>query len=92
MFIVLLSFCGSLTTECMILNSEPCIARPTLIGLNFYELSQELGHYPFIVNVDRRNGSCNTFVDPSSGIFFPNKTEDVNLNAFDMIAGINQSK
>ena len=32
LFIALLSFSGSLATKCMILNEEPCIARPTLIN------------------------------------------------------------
>ena len=33
-FIVLLSFGGSSATKCASLNSNPCMARPTLIDLN----------------------------------------------------------
>ena len=33
-FIVLLSFGGSSATKCVSLNSNPCMARPTLIDLN----------------------------------------------------------
>ena len=43
-FIALLSFSGSLTTKCLSLNYEPCIARPT-IDLN----PNALHHYPFMI-------------------------------------------
>ena len=33
-FIVLLGFSISLATKCMFLNDEPCMGRPTLVGLN----------------------------------------------------------
>ena len=35
------------------------------------------------------NGSFNTFDDPSGRICIPNKTGEVNLNAFNMITRIN---
>ena len=37
-------------------------------------------------------GSCNTLNDLSNRICVPNKTEGLNLNVFNMIAGINESK
>ena len=49
-------------------------------------------YYPFAVNLGRCNGSCNTLDGPSSRICVPNKTEDVDLNAFNMIIGTNESK
>ena len=42
-----------------------------------------------MINLDRCNDSCNTLGDPSVRIYVANKTEDVNLNIFNMIAGIN---
>ena len=45
-----------------------------------------------MVNLDRCSGSCNTFDDPSSRICVPKKTEDANLNDFNMIARMNESK
>ena len=38
------------------------------------------------------NGSFNTFDDPSGRICIPNKTGEVNLNAFNMITRINESR
>ena len=43
-------------------------ARPTLIGLNSDEHNQGFRCYPFKVNLDRCNGSCNTLDDPSDRI------------------------
>ena len=66
--------------------------RPTLVDLNPDEYNQGLCHYPFMVNLDQLNGSCNTLDDLSSGICVPHKTEDVNFNVFNMITGINESE
>ena len=42
-FIVLLSFSRSLATKC-VYDNEPCMARPTLTGLNPIEPN----YYPFM--------------------------------------------
>ena len=39
-------------------------------------------HYTFMVNLDRCNGRCNSFDDPSDRIYLANKTENVNINVF----------
>ena len=44
-----------------------------------------------MVNLDRFNGSCNTFDSPSSRICVPNK-EDVNLKVFNAVTRMNESK
>ena len=66
--------------------------QPTLIYLHLNENSQEFHHYPFAVKFDRCVGSCNTLNDLSNKACVPNKTEDLNLSVFNMIARINQSK
>ena len=73
-------------------NNQPCTARPTFIDSNPDEHNQGLRYYPFIINLDRCNGSCNTLDNPSGRICGPNKTEKVNLNAFTMITRVNESK
>ena len=54
-FIVLLSFSSSLATKYVSLIDEPCMVRPALIDLNPFELK----HYPFMISLDKCNGSCN---------------------------------
>ena len=46
-FILLLSFSGSLATKCVSLNNEPCMVRLTVIDLN----SVELKWYPFTISL-----------------------------------------
>ena len=53
MFIVLLSFISSLTTNFVSLNGEPCMIRPILIDLNLVELI----YYPFMIILDKCSGS-----------------------------------
>ena len=55
-FIVLVTFSGSLAAKSMFLNGEPYLARPTVIDLN----PNELHYYPFMISLDRFSGSCNT--------------------------------
>ena len=69
----------SIFTACMFLNNQSCMNRPTLINLNSDEYNQVLQYYPFVFNLVRCNGSCNTLDNTSGRICVPNKTEDVNL-------------
>ena len=62
MLIRLLSFWGSLAANCLWLNNEICITSPTLPVLNPVEFS----YYPFMISLDKCNGSCNAVDDFST--------------------------
>ena len=79
-------------TKCVLLNNHKCMIQPTLINLHPNEYSQEFHYYPFAVKLERCVGSCNTLNDLSSKLCVPNKTEDLNLSAFNMTTGINEWK
>ena len=79
-------------TKSMSLSNQRCMAQPTLINLHPNEYSQEFHYYPFLVKLDRCVGSCNTLNDFTNKVFFPNKTEYLNLSVFNMITGINELK
>ena len=78
-------------TKCVSLSNRKCEIQPTLINLNRNEYSQEFQNYPFAVKLDRCVRSCNTLNDLSNNVYVPNKTEDLNLNVFNMITRINES-
>ena len=63
----------------------------TLINLHPKEYGHKLHYYSFAVNLERCTGSCNTLNDPSNIVCAYDKT-DLNLNVFNMIAGINEWK
>ena len=72
LFIVLLSFSVSLANErtnCLFLNDEPCMVRPTLIDVN----PVELNYYSLMINLITYTGSCNVL---SPKIFVPKETKD----------------
>ena len=75
-------------TTCVLLSNEKCMTQPILINIHPNEYSQELPYYPFAIELDRRVGSCNTLKDLSNKVCVPNKMEDLNLCAFNMITGI----
>ena len=88
MFIVLLSFTGSLATKCMSLNNKQCKTRLALIDLN----PVELNYYLFMIALDKFNGSSNTPIEIFCRICVSNKTEDVNWIVFNSITRKNESK
>ena len=90
MFIVLLSFSNSLAcvakisdqTKCVSSNDELYMIRPTFIDLNPVELK----YCPFMVNLDKCNGSINVL---SPKICVPKEAKDINITVFNMIANNN---
>ena len=53
--------------------------------------SQEI-HYYLFVNLNKCAGSCNTLDEVSGRECVLNETEYLNLNVFNMITGINESR
>ena len=70
LFIVFLSFSKSLVTKFLFLNDEPCMIRPTLTDMN----SVELKYYPFMISLNKCNGSCNVL---SPKMCVPKETKDI---------------
>ena len=60
--------------------------------MNLGKHNQGLHHYPVLFSLRICNGSCNTFDDISNIMSVSNKTKDVILNIFNMIARINEPK
>ena len=86
-FIVLLSFCSSLArdqTKYLLLNNELCMVRPTLIYFNPIELE----YYLFMISLDKCR-SCNVLSTKSC---VPEKTKDINAQAFSMITNKKEVK
>ena len=48
-----------LVTKSVSLNIEPCMRRPTLIYLK----PLKLNYYPFMISLEKCNGSCNVVDD-----------------------------
>ena len=79
-------------TKCMLLSNQKFMTQPTFINLHSNESNQEFHYYPFVVKLNISIVSCNTLNDLSNKVCVPNKTENLDLSAFNMITGINESK
>ena len=58
LFFALFSFSSSLAfsqTQCLFLNDESCMVRPTFNDMNPVEPK----YYPFMISIDKCTGSCN---------------------------------
>ena len=71
---------GSLAKKYISLDNHPCITRPTIIDSITYTLC----YYLFMASLRICDGICKFTHDPSGGIWIPNKTEDVNLEVFNI--------
>ena len=65
MFIVLLTTLvkASSHTKGVSLSNQKCEVQPTTINFHSNGYTQESYYYPFVVNLDRYVGSCNTLKD-----------------------------
>ena len=79
-------------TKCVSLRNQKCEIQPIFINLHPNEYSQVFHYYSFTFKLSKYVGCCNTLIDLSNKVCVPNKTEDLNLNVFNMIKGINESK
>ena len=68
------------------------MTQPTLINFHPNEYGQSLRFFPFAVNLYSCMVSCNTLNDLFDILCVPGKTEDLKLNVFNMIKGINLCK
>ena len=66
------------------------MTRFTPINSSSDKCNHELRYYPFVVDLDRCNESCDTLDYPSGRVCITNKTKDANLNVFNMITKINE--
>lgn len=71
--LMLLGFGGLLTTKCVSLDNQTRTVTSTDIDLN----PDQLHLYPFVVSLDRRDGSCNTADDPFGRVCVPSKFKSV---------------
>ena len=65
--------------------AEQGVTQPSLINLHLNKYTQGLRYYTLAVDLDRSMRSCNTLNDLSNRVCVPVKTEDLNLNVFNMI-------
>ena len=79
-------------TKWGLLSNQKCMIQPTLINLHPKKYRKVFHYYIFAVTLDRCVGSCDALNDLSNKVCAPNKSEDLNLNVFSMITGINESK
>ena len=61
------------------------MVRATLIDMN----PAELKHYPFMISLNKRNGSCNIL---SAILGVPKVTKDINVKTFNIIINKNEAK
>ena len=78
--------------KCMSLTNQKRMTQATLINLYLNECSQELHHYPFVVDLNMYVGTCSTLKDLCSRVCVPSEKKYLNFHVLSMIAGISISR
>ena len=65
------------------------MTQPVVTNLHLNEYRRGLRYNTFPIDLDRSMGICNTLNDLSNRVCVTNKSENLNLNIFNMITGIN---
>ena len=69
-------------------NNELCMNRPTLIDLN----PVQFNYFPFMIILDKCNGSCNNVDCLSAKVWVPSEAKCVYVKVFNMITRIHEAK
>ena len=77
-------------TKYVSLSNQKCEIQPTCINLHPSEYNQQSHYYPFMVKLDKCAWSCNNRNDLSNRVCVQNKTKDVSIHVFNMIAEKNK--
>ena len=79
-------------TKFVSLNNQQFMTQPALVIIHPYEYNQDFCYYPFVINLDRHTGICNTLNELSNKACVPNKPEDLNISIVNTLTWINESK
>ena len=83
LILVLISTVNSL--KCISLKNQECKAREVIVD-------KKCMTYPYSINVNRCNDSCNNVTNPYSRVCVPDITKNVTLKIFDLMTLTNKAK
>ena len=76
------------TLECVSVTNQECMVRPKIIDLN----KNEIVFYPLSIKVNKCSGNCNNINDPEVKLCVPDIVKNMNINVFNMLARINETR
>ena len=89
---LLISLFGIIKTkalECVSVTNQECMARPKIIDVN----KTEIVFYPLSIKVNKCSGNFNDNInDPMAKLCVPDIIKDMNINTFNMLARINETR
>ena len=74
--------------ECVSVANQKCMARPKITDAN----KNELVSYPLSIKINKCSGNCNNINDPMAKLCVPDIAKDTNINVFNMLARINETR
>ena len=76
--------------ECVSVVNQKCMPRPKILNVN--EGVGEALFYPYNVQVNKCNGSCNTLEDPMARLCVPNINKNVNMKVYNFLTRLNETR
>ena len=75
--------------ECVSVVNQKCMPRPKILDVN--EGVGEALFYPYNVQVNKCNGSCNMLEDPMATLCVPNIIKNVNMKVYNFLMSLNET-
>ena len=76
--------------ECVSVINQKCMPRPKILEVN--EGVGEALFYPYNVQVNKRNGSCNILDNPIAKLCVPNVIKGINMQVFNFLIRLNETR
>ena len=76
-------------SECVSVVNQKCMPRPKILDVN--EGVGEVWFYPYNVQVNKCNGSCNTLDNPMAKLCVPNVIKGINMQLYNFLTMLNET-
>ena len=74
--------------SCISLKNQECKVRPKIADIN----SNNPIFYPFSIKINKCSGNCNNINNPYAKICVPDTLKDLNVRAFNLMSGTNETR
>ena len=74
--------------KCVSMNNQECRIRSKVIDVN----TDEPLFYPFIIEVNKSSGICNSINDPYAKLCVPDVVKSINVKVFNLMSRINETR
>ena len=86
-FITAMTFYSCNAMRCVSMKNQECNVRPVIMNID----SDDPSFYPYNIQINKCNGSCNTINDPYAKLCDTDAIKDMNIKVFNLMSRTNKT-